>query len=83
MKTHAAALPPLTPAQRASRQALIDAANAEMGAAKRAALDAYTRVHKVGHLCRCSDDCHEAHRVMCLALDDANAEYSAAIRMVM
>lgn len=72
-------LQPLTPEQRASRQALIDAANAEMCATKRAALDTYTRVHKVGHPGRCTDACRETHKTLVQDLADSNARYQSVM----
>lgn len=62
-----------------SRQPLIDAANARMCARKTAALEAYERVHPVGHA-RCTDACREAHRELLVALSDVNHLYSDAIR---
>lgn len=61
------------------RQGLIDAANERMCRAKQAALDAYARVHPVGHA-RCTDRCREAHGDLIRALRDIDAEYGAAVR---
>lgn len=63
---------------RERRLQLIDAANARMVTAKQAALDAYQRVHPVGHA-RCSDRCRDAHRDLLAAFADANADYNSAI----
>jgi UDP-N-acetylglucosamine 2-epimerase len=52
-----------------------------MRAAKFAALAAYERVHPVGHA-RCTERCHEAHRVLCDALSDINAAYQVALPRV-
>lgn len=63
-----------------TRQHLIDLANAEMCAAKTAALDAYDRVHRERPT-GCSEACEIALRVMLDAFTDANASYSSALRL--